>query len=425
MKGDVAEKIPLERFIPITIDQLIKTLCQSDLLSAIQKQHMQFFCHQYRALYSAQTLPAYQELTRYYSPFNPDIESDYPFNYSDNEKQQLEKQLIEKTIALLNDANYESLSLNELKNVLEETSPYGVNVSVELEEFSEILIFYRGRKNRYNEQRDWKRLFLKTKIQEVKLYNRLFILLKQKSFEQQVQEMIATKHISEKKATRKLNAKLSNSILNDEKIYIKLFKDIPCADLEMLFPNTKIKMRLFDKLKLGITGGGGTIGGIVTIMSKLAIALDPVSIATAVVAFLGLLWRQISKVFTQRTKYMAKLAKNLYYYNLNNNLGALAYINNVAADSEAKETLLSYFFLQTEGEMEIAVLDQKIEAFIKDKYKVIIDFEVYDGLSKLKELGLLLENEGRVRVCSPTETETRLKALWNACYSVDYKLKRG
>ncbi|MCK5729260.1 MAG: DUF3754 domain-containing protein [Methylococcales bacterium] len=406
----------LERFIPITIDQLIQTLCQSEALSADQKQHMQAFCQQYRALYSAQTLPSFQKLTHHYSPFNPDIESAYNFHYSDNKKQQLEDQLLQKVTQLLNNANYEQLSLAELKSVLEKTSPYGVKVSVDFNDFSEILVFYRGRKSRHKEQRDWKHLYLTTNTQEVKLYSRLFILLKQKPFDQQVKELVAAKKISAEKATRKLNAKLSKNTIDDDKIYIKLFKDIPCSDLEMLFPNTKIQMRLFDKLKLGVTGGGGTVGGIVTIMGKLAMALDPVSIITAVVGFLGLLWRQISKVFTQRTKYMAELAKNLYFYNLDNNLGALAHINNMAADSEAKETLLSYFFLLTQGEMTITALDQKVEQLIKDEYGVVVDFEVHDGLAKLKKLGLLIEKEDRVSVCSQNETEILLKRHWQSCY---------
>ncbi|MCK4493969.1 MAG: hypothetical protein KAU26_07920, partial [Methylococcales bacterium] len=165
MSTIISPNFVLARFIPITIDQLIHTLCQSEALSVAQKPHMQAFCQQYRALYSAQTLPIFQKLTHHYSPFNPDIESAYNTQYANHEKQVLEDQLLEKVSQLLNNANYEQLSLAELKSVLEETSPYGVKVSVDFNDFSEILVFYRGHKSRHKEQRDWKHFYLTTKTQ--------------------------------------------------------------------------------------------------------------------------------------------------------------------------------------------------------------------------------------------------------------------
>ncbi|MCK5925204.1 MAG: DUF3754 domain-containing protein [Methylococcales bacterium] len=408
--------VVLERFIPVTIERLMDTLCQSNVLSEVQKKSFADFCIQYRKLYHAQTLPFYQTLTRDYIPFNPDVETIHNLDYSEIEKQTLQAELLEKISVLLNNANYEQLSLAKLKIALEELSPYGVKVSVDLDAFSEMLLFYRGRTIRYKQQRHWKSLFLKKKTHKVELYSRLFILLKLKSLNQQVQELASTKNMPINKAEKKLKSKLSDESVGDDKIYIKLFKDIPCSDLEMLFPNTKIKMRLFDKLKLGVTGGGGTVGGVFTIMSKLTVALDPIAMITAILGFLGLLWRQITKVFTQRTKYMAELAKNLYYYNLDNNLGALAHINNVAADSEAKETLLSYFFLLTQGEMTVAALDEKIETFIKTEYDLAIDFEVSDGLSKLKRLGLLIEKNDLVSVVSLNQTLIILEELWQQCF---------
>ncbi len=40
-------------------------------------------------------------------------------------------------------------------------------------------------------------------------------------------------------------------------------------DLEMLFPNTKVKMKLFDKIKITILGASGTIGGGISMFTKL------------------------------------------------------------------------------------------------------------------------------------------------------------
>ncbi|NOQ35033.1 MAG: DUF3754 domain-containing protein [Methylococcaceae bacterium] len=406
----------LERFIPVNIEELITTLSNRQELSATDKSDFQLFCQHYRALYHALSLPDYQKLRHHYAPFNPDRDSLSNLNYSDAEKQALQDKLLDDLKNLLNDANYEQLSQEQLNAVLHETSPYGVKVSVDFNEFEEILLFYRGSAIRKEERREWKSLFLKKEIIETKIYRRLFILLKSKSLTQKIQELAAAKNISQSKAERKIKHKHDQNSIDDEKIYIKLFKNIPRTDLEMLFPNTKVRMRLLDKFKLGITGGGGTVGGIMTVVTKLTATIDPIAMATTIFGFIGLLWRQISKIFLQRTKYMAELAKNLYYYNLDNNLGAISHLHDMAAASEAKEALLSYFFLLTEGEMTAAELDKKIELFIEEEYRVAIDFEVDDGLGKLERLGLLIQKEDKVSVVDLSDAENILKQKWLACF---------
>ena len=49
---------------------------------------------------------------------------------------------------------------------------------------------------------------------------------------------------------------------------LKLFQNVPRADIEMLFPNTKVEFKLLDKLKLGLTAGGGTVAGLMSIIPK-------------------------------------------------------------------------------------------------------------------------------------------------------------
>ncbi len=408
----------LERFIPVNLDELIAFLGARQELDDADKSAFQSFCHHYRALYRAQSLPDYQGLSRCYAPFNPDSDNLSSRHYSEDEKTALQIRLLEQLTALLNDANYEKLTLEQLNLALQETSPYGVNVSVDFDDFAEILIFYRGSAIRTEERRHWQSLFLKKQVIETKIYRRLFILLKPKSQKQQAQELAATKKMPLDKAVRKIERKHNQSNVDDEGIYIKLFKNIPRSDLEMLFPNTKVKMRLLDKLKLGVTGGGGTVGGVMTVIGKLTAAMDPVAMATAIFGFAGLLWRQVSKVFLQRTKYMAELAKNLYYYNLDNNLGAISHLSDMAAASEAKEALLSYFFLLTQGEMTVNELDGKIEQFIQDEYGVAIDFEVDDGLGKLERLGVLQKNGDKVGVISLDEAQNVLQKHWVACFTL-------
>jgi hypothetical protein len=45
----------LERFIPVSIDELVANLMNRKELSIHQKNDFQLFCQQYRALYQAQS----------------------------------------------------------------------------------------------------------------------------------------------------------------------------------------------------------------------------------------------------------------------------------------------------------------------------------------------------------------------------------
>ena len=58
-------------------------------------------------------------------------------------------------------------------------------------------------------------------------------------------------------------------------VYIKLFKNIPRTDLEMAFPNTEVRFRLLDKIKLGVTAGSGVGAGVVGTATKLAMKIPP------------------------------------------------------------------------------------------------------------------------------------------------------
>jgi hypothetical protein len=221
--------------------------------------------------------------------------------------------------------------------------------------------------------------------------------------------------MSLKKAEKKADAALTALGINGEEdiVYMKLFKDIPRADLEMLFPNTRVQIRLFDKIKLGIMGGGGTAGGIMATVTKFSAAIEPISALIAIGGLLGVLWRQIAKVFSQRAKYSAILTKNLYFYNLNNNMGTLTYLFNTAEAAECKEAMLAYFFLLTGGESSRVDLDKRIENYIQEKYAIPMDFEINDGLDKLQRSELLNINDNIISAVPLSKANIKLRQQWN------------
>ncbi len=402
----------LERFIPISLDRLISDLLTSDLLPL--EQHLEFkqFCSTYTSLFHAQSHAYLQDLKQLYLPFNPD--RDTLINPQENSGKKL-AYLKDKLYAILEDANYERISEDDLNEALNKISPYGVQVSVDFDDFAEVALFYRGSAIQQKLYRNWKKLSFKKQPIDILIYKRLFVFLQPKNRQQWVEYFINNKKISAQKAEKEADKALKKFAINNDNdvVYLKLFKDIPRADLEMQFPNTRIKMRLFDKIKLAVTGGGGTAGGVMATIGKLSATIDPVSALIAIGGLLGLLWRQISKIFSQRAKYSATLTKNLYFYSLDNNMGALTYLVDTAEAEECKEAILAYFFLLIKGETNRASLDQCIENYIYEKYEIPMDFEIDDGLDKLQKSSLLSRFDQLIKTIPLAEANSRLRQQWD------------
>jgi len=387
-----------ERFIPIEYNRLC-----SDILAYLgSEEPLRYieFAELLSRYYHKNSYDSLQRLKDNYSPFSPEKEL-LSTQFSDRECDEMENRLFSEIDEILNSANYEILTKGMLEEAINRTSPYGVEVSVNLDDFDTMKIYFRGQSIQRDEILDPMKLYLKKKVIYEPIYRRLVIIIKPKQLYKRAKELAKEKDISIEKAEKKLKR---NLILrrdkNNKNIYIKLFKNIPQMDLEMLFPNRKIKMRLMDKLKIGILGGGGTIGGTITLFSKLGtIAVDPISALTALGGFLGVLWRQVKGVLSRRDHYLAKLAQRLYFYNLANHSGALSYLIENANNEESKEVILTYFFLAHQTEpITKEELDRLIEEFIFTKYRIKMNFEIDDGIKKLKLLGMLIEEDSKLKI---------------------------
>ncbi|MCK9910185.1 TMEM143 family protein, partial [Microbacteriaceae bacterium K1510] len=120
---------------------------------------------------------------------------------------------------------------------------------------------------------------------------RLFLLFKLKPFDKHVRELMETKKLSRRDAEKavKRARDIIPAEVKDSCIYMKLFKNIPRSDIEMVFPNTRVRFRFYDKLRLGATAGGGLTLGTVSAAGKVALlATNPIAAAGALVGLGGI-----------------------------------------------------------------------------------------------------------------------------------------
>ena len=105
----------------------------------------------------------------------------------------------------------------------------------------------------------------------------------------------------------------------------------------------------------------------------------------------------------QRAKqnHLARMVRHLYYLTLANNASVINRLVDSAEEEELKEALLAYHFLRLSADdpdaCEESRLDARVEAYLRDKTGLSVDFEVGDALAKLVRLGLV-HRDGRGRL---------------------------
>ena len=186
----------------------------------------------------------------------------------------------------------------------------------------------------------------------------------------------------------------------------------------MMFPNTRVEFKLLDKLKLGLTAGGGTVAGLVGIIPKLfaaATLLNPFTLVTTLAGFIGLLVRQVTKFFNQRNEYMMTLAQNLYFHNLANNRGVLTLLVDRAEEEDIKEEILLYCFLcrHQNQSTTLSAAKTEIEAYLKSTFNIEIDFDLEDAFSRLIRDGLVTTDGEGYKILPPEQAIKHLQNLWH------------
>jgi hypothetical protein len=410
-----------ECFVPITTAALIDRLSHPSAWPAGESPKVRRF-FTYLEFWRRHQLGAFaQELLRSYEPFSPDSDLLITREYSPDEKRVAQKHVVDGVSEILRHANYKEIKPSDVEVILTKESHYGLDLQVDFSVFEECLVFYRGASSRRDQRRTYKK-FLRKEEFDVPIFQRLFLLFKLKPFDVRVSEVMASHKVSRKEA-EKLVKKLRGNLppeMKEGNIYMKLFKNIPRSDVEMIFPNTRVRFRMLDKLKLGITGGGAVGMGVIGTASKLAAGgltlANPVALAGAVAGLGGIAFRQGVNFMNQKQRYMVVMAQNLYFHAMADNRGVITKLADRAAEEDVKEEILLYSVLAKEQatRADIPAIDAAIEQYLYSVFGVSIDFDVEDALDRLLAEGLVVEGpDGRLHTMPPDQAAQHLDAKWD------------
>lgn len=407
-----------ERFIPITRFALIDRLAQPQAWANGQaKQARRFFRYldYYRQQqYGARMLALEQD----YEPFSPDSDLLITRSYTPHERQTLQRRVVSGVEHLLTQANYTRIDPKQVELIMTDESHYGLDLHADLNAFDELLIFYRGASSRKDQRRTLRKFMLKQEF-EVPIYRRLLILFKMKPEAQRIEEVMRERKVPRKIAKKivKRTRSMMSSEIRDDCIYMKLFKNMPRTDIEMIFPNTRVNFRPLDKLKLGLTGGAGLGVGAFSAAGKIALAAsNPIAAAGAVAGLGTIAFRQAMNFMNQRQRYMVIMAQNLYFHAMADNTGVILKLAGRAAEEDLKEEILLYTVLakQVVHRSQLPAVDAAIEHYLTETFGTHVDFEIGDALERLIAEGIVTEQaDGTLSTLPPHEAAALIDKKWD------------
>ncbi|MGL4396520.1 MAG: TMEM143 family protein [Hyphomicrobium sp.] len=407
-----------ERFIPVTRYALMDRLTEPLAWPAGQAPQARRFFRYLDYWRQQQYATHLYDLEQTYEPFSPDTDLLLTRQYSDAEKAALQRRLVTGITSILQQANYERIKPDDVSTILTEETHYGLDLQVDMAAFEEILIFYRGATNRKHERRNMRKFMRKEEF-HVPIFQRLFILFKLKSIDDRAQEFIVKEGLSREDAEKKAR-KCRSGIppeISDANIYMKLFKNIPRTDLEMIFPNTQVKFRMWDKLRLGVTTGGGLGMGAVGAAGKIALlTTNPLAAAGAVVGLGSVAFRQAMSFMNQKQRYMVVMAQNLYFHSMADNRGVMLKIAARAAEEDIKEEMLLYSVIAKEKatRSDLPAIDRAIEQYLTRAFGVTVDFDLEDALDRLIRDGIVKENaDGNLVTLGPEAAARHIDDRWD------------
>ncbi len=413
-----------ERFLPLRRPAVV-ALCARRLAAVLDPDELAAFAPAARllsALYHHDFHDHLEQLKELYAPFNPDLDPRMVPPLAPGERRETRHAALTAALeAVLTAANYTRIDRADLEQALDEESLFRIRLHVDFDDFAQVLFYRRGESLRTESVRSF--FGLRERALTFRNYDRVVVFV---TF--QPAEHFAAQ--DRKDLPFEPGATL-----------VKMFRNVPRADLEMLFPNTEVRMKTADKLVLGVPAA---VSGVVLLTTKLGPTLvlvaalasfwlglraEPVTLDQSALLVLGaglgtlggFLFQQLSKFQNRKMRFMKTLADSLYFRNLDNNAGVFHRLIDAAEEEECKEALLAWTELLVAGEdgLTMDVLDERVEAVLAAELGETVDFEVDDAVGKLERLGLVRTAEGRLRALGPRAAARALDARWDNLYTPD------
>ena len=388
-----------ENFIPLHARDLVEYLSQHPSLDSEQTERFRNLSVLILAHLHHMYRQRHEQLTYVYAPLDPDRDRLLRTVPTESWRKDLVEELMDRTQDALHRANYHRLGPHEIQQAIKAASKWGVRMRVQFSVLNRLEVYGRGLVIGKRKFRNWRRFF-KLEEMDVPLYQRLVVIFR-------------------------TSRELRSSQFDSRRVYMRMFKNIPRQDIDMMLPNTGVQMNWLDHSKIVVP----SVYAMATMMWRffrnvvlLAFfgvfkTLGLIVLALFAIGF-GLKSMFEYRSNTQR-RYMLSMTQSLYFQSLDNNAGVLLRLLDEGEQQEACEAILTYFvaaILHDGQSKSLAELDGSCETLLREYTGVDVDFDIHRTSRMLVRLGIIdLSKDGWAAVPLERAAE-KLNRTWDSWF---------
>ena len=282
---------------------------------------------------------------------------------------------------ILTDAAFQKLSREDVEKCVGVSSQFGVPLKVNFDLFDQLEVYTRGDIIGRRCKRKLRNLY-RTEMVDIAIYQRLVVLFQ-----------LGSDHEH-------------GEVLNAGQLHLRIFKNIPKQDIDMLLPGTQVKLSRFDQAKVIVPSVGGwllslqKISRFVLVTLALAAYYSTALVVGLILAAAGYMVKSFLSYFQTKNRYLLDITKNLYFQKLDTNAGAAFQLIQQCERQISAEAILALYALQSDTEpLSHRRLRRKCERIVREAIEIEIDFRVDRTVDFLSDLGLIRQNtDGRLEV---------------------------
>ena len=364
-----------EHFLPVQPAALQARMLEDPRLSARERRLLAKLFEMIGQRFHMEFRSRLEHLKSVYGPFDPDLDTLALARQPGFDETAQRQELARSFEQLLLDANYQEMPHDRIVACTEFQANRNITVRASFADYADLRVFYRGVRHETRTYRPWHAPW-RGKEEPVHVFARLALLVR----------------LVERQP---------------EAVFLKLFKNVVAEDLEMLLPYVHIRMRMFDRLKIGTSVAGGMATASLKFWT--AAVLSPWVLLAVGFGFAGTCVKGVTDFIASKTRYIHKLTTNLYFQNLANNSSMLAHVIDAAEAEQCKELLLAYFLLYVERDRDFSreQLDRRVEQWLAAEFGVTVAFDISAAVQKLVDKQLVVQRD-RVDFRPPDATASPL-----------------
>ncbi|MCA9192191.1 MAG: DUF3754 domain-containing protein [Planctomycetales bacterium] len=385
-----------EKYIPLQCADLVDYLCYTNHIGDTQRGRFRQFAGLILSLLHHLYRQRHEQLSTVYSPLDPDCDKLLRAVPVPNSRNQCCHELLGLVEGSLARANYHRLNDDAIRQAILAASRWGVRMQINFEKLRFLQVYGRGNLIGQRGIRNWRTWFRLQQV-DVELFQRIVVVFR----------------TSENFAPDQFDPNC---------VYLRMFKNVPKQDVDMMLPATGIQMTWLDHSKIvvpSIYAAGMTLWRFLRNVMLLTF-LGIFKTAGFVLLVLFAIGFGVKSMFSYRAntkrRYMLSMAQSLYYQNLDNNAGVILRLLEEGEQQHACEAILAYFvgaIMNGGRPISLAEMDRQCEALLHEATGGDIDFDVEDTARTLVHLGVMKFSPAGWTSLSLNEALDQLDRTWD------------